>query len=105
VWDGIVSIFAHTDAPTRADTLKKARQGLKPGGVFLLEAYHPKQISDGYGTGGPSDPSWLVTCAELQQAFAGFEIIHCTEAARTVHEGIAHTGQAFVSQFIARKPG
>jgi SAM-dependent methyltransferase len=37
-WDLIVSIFAHTPAPLRADLHRRVATGLRPGGVFLLEA-------------------------------------------------------------------
>lgn len=102
-WDAIVSISAHTDPDTRRKTLKKALAGLKQGGIFLLEAYHPNQIEQGYNTGGPKQTDWLVTLAELQEAFAGQNIRHQAALEREVHEGQHHTGKAFVTQFICAK--
>ncbi len=101
--DAIVSIFAHTDPETLSNTWKKAAAGLKRGGYFILEAYHPRQIKDGYASGGPKDISWLVTLNDLKTAFKGFEILHGEEIERDVTEGSLHTGQAYVTQFIARK--
>lgn len=102
-WDAVVSIFAHTDPDTRRRTLQNALKALKTGGVFVLEAYHPKQIALRYGTGGPRDIEWLVSLEDLVPCFSGQQIIHQLETERTVHEGHAHSGKAFVTQFICRK--
>lgn len=102
-WDAIVSIFAHTDPDTRRRTLQKSLNALKTGGVFVMEAYHPEQIARGYGTGGPKDIEWTVSLDDLVPCFAGQKIIHQLETERAVHEGHAHSGRAFVTQFICRK--
>src|SRR5688500_582574 len=53
-WGGIVSIFCHLPRRIRVPLYSAAVRGLRPGGIFVLEAYTPKQI--GRGTGGPEDP-------------------------------------------------
>lgn len=102
-WDMIVSIFAHTDPQTRRKTLGRVAGALKENGVFVLEAYHPRQLTEHYKTGGPQDVSWQVALDELMPYFSRFEILHQAEKVRVVHEGSAHTGEAFVTQFIVRK--
>ena len=58
-WGGVVSIWCHLPSVLRADVHARIRRSMKPGGVFLLEHYHPRQIP--YNTGGPKDPDLLVT--------------------------------------------
>lgn len=100
-WDAIVSIFAHMPKEVRADLHKRVVSALKQGGVFLLEAYTPKQV--GRGTGGPQDTSLTMQLEDLRMELTPltFEIGH--EIERSVVEGIGHTGMASVVQIIARK--
>lgn len=100
-WDAIVSIFAHMPKEVRADLHKRVISALKPGGVFLLEAYTPEQV--GRGTGGPQDTSLTMQLEDLRMELTPltFEIGH--EIERSVVEGIGHTGMASVVQIIARK--
>jgi SAM-dependent methyltransferase len=102
-WAGIVSIFFQVPNPLRADVYRRVVAGLRPGGVFILEAYTPKQI--GLGTGGPSNPAATPTLVELCEELAGLEIEIGVERARDVIEGFGHTGWAEVVQVLARKLG
>lgn len=100
-WDAIVSIWCHVPPDLRAALHPKIIAALKPGGVLLLEHYHPKQL--GYGTGGPPDAKLLVTRADLERDFAALEVLHAFEGERDIHEGAGHAGKSFVTQFIARR--
>jgi SAM-dependent methyltransferase len=101
-WDGVVSIWAHLPAPIRAALHPRLARALRPGGVLLLEHYHPRQL--GYGTGGPADPTMMLTLAELDAAFAGWVRVHAFEGERVVIEGSGHGGKSYVTQAILRKP-
>jgi hypothetical protein len=46
---------------------------LKPGGLLILEAFHPDQL--GLRTGGPDTVDRLVTLDELQRDFAAMDIV------------------------------
>ena len=98
-WAGIVSIFCHLPRRIRVPLYAAAARGLQPGGVFVLEAYTPKQL--GRGTGGPQDPDMLVSLADLSEELAGLEFLHARELEREVREGEYHTGVASVVQVIA----
>jgi len=100
-WDSIISIFCHLPPALRKTVHQGIIKGLKPGGVFLLEAYTPLQLQ--YGTGGPSVKEMLLTLKQLQQDFKGFYILYGEEKVRPVREGKYHNGQAAVVQFVARK--
>lgn len=43
-WAGIVSIFCHLPKSIRVPLHAAVVEGLRPGGVFILEAYTPKQF-------------------------------------------------------------
>lgn len=102
-WSGIVSIFCHLPPAVRRPLHAACVQGLRPGGVFVLEAYTPAQL--GRGTGGPSDPIMLPTLELLRQELAGLEFEVARECERAVVEGRHHTGLAAVVQVVARRPG
>ncbi|MFM8272362.1 MAG: SAM-dependent methyltransferase [Gemmata sp.] len=101
-WAGIVSVFCHLPRRIRQPLYESAVRGLRPGGVFVLEAYTPEQLSR--GTGGPKDPDMLPTLAELTEELAGLEFVHARELDREVREGAYHTGVASVVQLIGVKP-
>ena len=101
-WDGVVSIWAHLPAPIRAALHPRLARALRPGGVLLLEHYHPRQL--GYGTGGPPDATMMLTLDELDAAFAGWTPVHTFEGERVVIEGSGHGGRSYVTQAILRKP-
>jgi SAM-dependent methyltransferase len=100
-WSGIVSIFVHLPAPLRRRVHHQVVAGLRPGGVFVLEAYTPAQLA--YGTGGPSAPALLAPLAELQVELDGLSFVLAQERERDVVEGPGHTGRAAVVQILARK--
>jgi SAM-dependent methyltransferase len=100
-WAGIVSIFCHLPPAIRVPLHAAAVRGLRPGGIFVLEAYTPKQL--GRGTGGPSDPAMLLSLAILSEELSGLEFLHGLECEREIHEGSHHTGLASVVQVLARR--
>jgi SAM-dependent methyltransferase len=101
-WDNIVSIFGHLPSDLRRDVHRRIVDALKPGGVFLIEAYTPAQLGTS-GTGGPSDPDMLLTADTLRSELAGLETLLAREITREVNEGEFHKGEGAVVQFIARK--
>jgi SAM-dependent methyltransferase len=101
-WDGVVSIWAHLPVPLRATLHPRLARALRPGGVLLLEHYHPRQLA--YGTGGPSDPTMMLALDELDAAFPEWTRLHTFEGERTVIEGNGHGGLSFVTQAILEKP-
>ena len=101
-WDGIVSIFAHTPPQVRRHVHNEVVRGLKPAGVFLLEAYRPEQLE--YKTGGPPVVELMMSLELLHAELPGLEFEYAAETVRDVHEGRLHTGQGAVVQLLARKP-
>lgn len=101
-WGGIVSVWAHLPPEVRRRVHRGCVTALRPGGVLLLEAYSPRQVS--LGTGGPKDPSWCMSAAALREELAGLELLVADELEREVQEGKYHQGRSAVVQVVARKP-
>lgn len=100
-WDGIVSIFCPLPSAIRSDVYKRAVIGLKPGGVFFLEAYTPDQLKHATGGGNSSDA--MTSKSSLVSDLNGLQFSHLLELEREVLEGQYHTGIGAVLQAIAKK--
>lgn len=100
-WDAIVSIWCHVPSALRGELHKNVVRGLKPQGLFILEAYTPDQLK--YGTGGPKDPDLLMSQALLTAELSGLDFLIATEREREVQEGLGHSGQSAVVQLVGQK--
>jgi SAM-dependent methyltransferase len=98
---GIVAIFAHLPPPVRQRVHAWVAGALSPGGVFILEAYRPEQLA--FDTGGPRDPSLLMTLASLNQELTGLATVIGREVEREVHEGQFHSGRSATVQLVATR--
>lgn len=104
-FDVISSIFVHLPGALRRRVHARVAAWLKPGGLFILEAYAPEQLRR--DTGGPKDPALLASLetilAELNTPPGPLTIEHQARLSRVVAEGAFHTGEAEVVQVVARK--
>lgn len=101
-WDGVVSIFAHVPPQVRKELHKKIVNGLRSGGVLILESYRPDQLK--YKTGGPPSAELMMTLEGLEQELKGLDFDYGVELDRDVVEGKFHTGKGAVVQIIGVKP-
>ena len=101
-WDGIISFFCHMNRDVRARIFSQSAVGLRPGGVFILEAFTPAQLK--YDTGGPRTAELMMTSSGLREELAGLDFLIARELEREVREGVHHKGTAAVVQILARKP-
>ena len=85
----IVSIFCHMPSELRRTVYLRAKAVLRPGGVAIIEAYHPDQLN--FGTGGPRDTDLLVTLEGLKSDWEGTECLLGREIVRDVIEGKFHS--------------
>ena len=101
-WDGVVSIFAHVPPQVRSELHRKIVNGLRSGGVLILEAYRPDQLK--YKTGGPPTAEFMMTLEGLEKELKGLNLEYAIELDRDVVEGKFHTGKGAVVQLIGIKP-
>lgn len=101
-WSAVVATFVHLPPALRRTVHVRAAQGLKPGGVFILEAYTPDQVR--FRTGGPvQQPELLMRLDDLRTEFPGCELAIARELERDVLEGDHHRGRSAVVQLLARR--
>jgi SAM-dependent methyltransferase len=101
-WAGVVSIFAHLPPPVRRTVHRRLVDGLRPGGVLILEAYTPDQLA--HGTGGPPTADLMMDLETLRDELAGLVLEVGREVEREVREGTLHQGKSAVVQVVGRKP-
>lgn len=100
-WDAVVSIWCHTPPELRKRLHENSVKGLKREGVFILEAYRPKQLE--YNTGGPSTIDLLMNLEELKSDLAGLRLEFGREIDREIQEGKRHSGMSAVVQIVGIK--
>lgn len=101
-YDAIIAIFIQfADPEMRARIFKQVHQALKPGGIFILQGYTPKQLE--YKTGGPSLLEHLYTEEMIRQLSQGFEILDLRCYEKELSEGARHTGMSALLGMVAKK--
>ena len=101
-WDGIIACYCHVPSVIRIPLHQAAVRGLKPGGIFVLEAFSQEQLA--YDTGGPQSLDMLKSLDDVKEELAGLEFRHAVQLEREVREGNRHTGLASVIQIMGIKP-
>ncbi len=100
-YDAIISIFCHLLPETQTRLYSQVYQGLRPGGVFILEGYSKRQLE--FNTGGPTQAEYLMDHDSIKQALAPLKLRHSIETERVIHEGRHHNGRGAVIQIIGVK--
>lgn len=102
-FDAVVLTFVHLPPAIRAGAHRRLAAGLRPGGLLILEAFHPLQLS--HRSGGPKDAAMLYTLELLRQDWGGLDEVLAWEGDVTLDEGPGHQGLAHVTRWIGRSPG
>ena len=101
-FDVVVLVYLHLPTAIRTDVHRRLAQSLRPGGRFILEAFHPQQLS--FSSGGPKDPEMLYRPADLQSDLAGLiDVVFAWEGETSLDEGPGHQGPAYVTRIIGQK--
>lgn len=102
VYDAVVAIFIQFAGPRlRPRLFQRAAQALRPGGLFLLQGYHTRQLE--YKTGGPSAIENLYTEEQLRSELAHMDILHFERYDAELDEGVGHSGMSALIDVVARK--
>ena len=102
-FDVVAAIFIHFPPEVRARMHRRMYEALKPGGVLILEAFTPEQLT--YKSGGPPVAEMLYTADMLRIDFAGGEILFIEETIAELTEGNYHRGAGAVVRLVLRRPG
>lgn len=102
-FDAVVSIFVHFAAADRKRVHAAMAAALRPGGVLILEAFRPEQLT--FSSGGPKDQSMLYAAGELADDFAALDIALLEETETTLDEGPFHQGRGAVVRLVAVNKG
>ncbi len=101
-FDAVVLTFVHLPPALRPLAHQRLARALRPGGVLLLEVFHPQQI--GRSSGGPKQADMLYTLADLRADFDDLLNAEFTEECETMlDEGPGHQGAACVTRYIGRR--
>jgi len=101
-FDVVAAIFVHFPPEVRARMHRHMFEALTPGGVLILEAFTPAQLS--YKSGGPPVLEMLYTTEMLRIDFAGAEILQIEECITDLEEGKYHRGPGAVVRLVLRRP-
>lgn len=100
-FDAVVLTFVHLPTAIRADAHRRLAAGLRPGGLLLLEAFHPQQLQ--HASGGPKDETMLFTPELLRADFGDtLEELLAWHGEVTLDEGPGHQGKAHVTRFVGQ---
>jgi SAM-dependent methyltransferase len=100
-WDAVVMIFGHLPLALRKRVNSKIVNGLRSGGVLIIEGYTPRQLA--YNTGGPKDVNMLYEPEVVKTELEGLKFEIAREIEREIIEGPGHTGVGAVFQLLGRK--
>jgi SAM-dependent methyltransferase len=101
-YDAVAGIFIQfADPEMRARIFKQVYQALKPGGIFILQGYTPKQLE--YKTGGPSLIEHLYTEEMIRELASDFEILDLCCYEKSLSEGARHSGISALLGLVAKK--
>ncbi len=102
-FDVIAVLHFHATAKEREALHRQYREALKPGGLLIMEVFHPDQL--GLGTGGPDTVDRLIGVDELERDFAGMDFVTLRKADVTLAPRPKHPTHrpGIVSQLTARR--
>ena len=91
--DLVVVAYLQLPAEDRRRAVRGAVTMLRPGGTLLLVAHDSTNLTE--GTGGPQDPSVLMTAEEVLDDLSGLdvEVIRAERVAREVRSADEHGGE------------
>lgn len=100
-YDAVVLIFLHLPTPLRAVVHARAQAALIPGGVMILEAFTPRQLT--FTSGGPKQVEALYEPEALRLDFPGITWEVLREEEIELDEGPLHRGKAAVVRGLGRR--
>jgi len=102
-WDVILCFFVHILPEERTRMHRQVVEGLRPGGVYILEGFSPEQLK--YAKRGPDNPGQLYDLQIIRHELAGLEFTIARQVERKLDDADTELGICAVTQIKAVKPG
>jgi SAM-dependent methyltransferase len=102
-FDLVVLVYLHLLPTDRAMIHPAAAQALRPGGLLVLEAFHPRHVHRSTG-GGPPRGDVMYDEATLAADFRALHPEQLETCVVDLDEGTGHRGPADVVRLRARRP-
>jgi SAM-dependent methyltransferase len=100
-FDAVVLTYLHMPPAMRTAVHRKVAAALRPGGLLLLEAFHPRQL--GRSSGGPKEIELLYTLEDVRADFNDkLDEELGAELETQLDEGPGHQGIAAVTRYRGR---
>lgn len=100
-FDAVVLTFVHLPPAIRQAAHRRLAAALRPGGMLILEAFHPRQHP--LTSGGPKDLAMLYTLEMLREDFDGLWELQAWQAETVLDEGPGHQGTAQVVRWLGQR--
>jgi predicted O-methyltransferase YrrM len=100
-FDAVVLIYLHFEPNARREIYRRGVAGLRSGGLFVVELFHPRQLA--YQSGGPKRADMLVRASDLSQDLPGLDWLILAEGKVLLDEGPGHQGPGFVTHGVGRR--
>lgn len=100
-FDAVGLIYVHLPEKQRKAFHAEIYKSIKPGGLFVLEAFAKEQA--GLSSGGPKDPAMLYDAPSLCSDFPFMHMITCEQKEVVLEEGEYHKGKAAVLRMIGQR--
>lgn len=100
-YDAVGLIYVHLPEKQRKAFHAEIYKSIKPGGLFVLEAFAKEQA--GLNSGGPKDPAMLYDAPSLCSDFPFMHMITCEQKEVVLEEGEYHKGKAAVLRMTGQR--
>ena len=100
-FDVVCSIYTHLPSPLRETVHARCEAALKPGGLFILEAFHHAQLNQ--GTGGPKTIDLLYSRDALLSDFKEMDVLEALDGLSHLDEGDRHQGVGHIVRLVLKK--
>ena len=97
-----MTIHCHLPETIRRIVHQRAELALKPGGLFILEAFHHSQLK--YQSGGPKTTDLLYDLEALTGDFQSLQILEALDGLCSLDEGARHSGLGHIVRLVLQKP-
>ncbi len=99
-FDGVVCVFLHFRPGRREAVHRNMFEALKPGGLIVMEVFHPDHLEL---PGGPPEREMLYSAETLRGDFADADLLLVEETRSFVPQDTFQKGEAVLTRMVARR--